>query len=689
MDNYGIAGIRNVALLSHSGAGKTTLAEAALYSAGAISRMGKVDDGTTASDFDPEGMKRKISISLSLLPFIWQKTKINLLDAPGYADFAGEAKAAVAVSESMIIAVAASSGVEVGTEAAWAYADEAKVARCFVVNKMDRENVNFDNVVSGIQAKFGHKCLPVNIPIGAFKDFKGVVNLVNMKAYTGAHPAVEGAIPPATEKAAAEYRAKLVEAIAEQDDTLIEEFLNGQELTPEEVVTGLKKAIAAGEIVPILAASALTNTGIDQLLDFIVNFLPSPENREVALADGGRLKAAASGPLAALVFKTTADPYVGKLTFFRVFRGTLTSNTHVWNASRKADERVGQLYVMHGKTQEPMTQLGAGDMGAVAKCAITFTNDTMAVADTPVVIAPIVFPTPTYAAAAHPKSKADVDKLGQAISKILEEDPTLHSHRDADTSETILVGLGDTQLDVVAEKMARKYGVAVELKAPRVPYKETITGSARAEYRHKKQTGGHGQFGHVVLEVQALPPGTGVEFVDKVVGGAVPRNYIPAVEKGIKEAVQEGGSLGFPIVDVRATLCDGSFHPVDSSEICFKIAGAGALKKGMEDAGPVLLEPMVTMHINVPSNVVGDIIGDLNTKRAHIQGMNPEADRTVIDAMAPLAEVQRYAIDLKSLTHGRGFFTMKFDHFQQVPSHLTQKLVAERAAEVAAAQTVH
>ena len=689
MENYGIAGIRNVALLSHSGAGKTTLTEAALFSGGAISRMGKVDDGTTASDFDPEGVKRKISINLSLLPLIWQKTKINILDAPGYADFAGDAKAAVKVAESVIIPVAASSGVEVGTEAAWTYAEEAKLPRCFVVNKMDRENVNFDNVVAAIQAKFGHKCLPVNIPMGSFKDFKGVVNLINMKAYTGAHPAVEGPIPPALEKAAGEYRSRLVEAIAEQDDTLIEEFLNGQDLTQQEVVDGLKKAIAAGEIVPVLATAALTNTGIDQLLDFIVSFLPSPEKREIALADGKMMKSAESTPLAALVFKTTADPFVGKLTFIRVFHGTLMSNSHVWNATRKADERIGQLYVMHGKTQEPVTQLGAGDMGAVAKCAITFTNDTLTAAESPVVITPIAFPTPTYAAAAHPKSKADVDKLGQAITKILEEDPTLQSHRDPDTSETILTGLGDTQLDVVAEKMARKYGVAVELKAPRVPYKETITGSARAEYRHKKQTGGHGQFGHVVLEVEALPPGTGVEFVDKVVGGAVPRNYIPAVEKGIKEAVHEGGSLGFPIVDVRATLCDGSFHPVDSSEICFKIAGAGALKKGMEEAGPVLLEPMVTLHITVPSNFVGDIIGDLNTKRAHIQGMNPEGDRTIIDAMAPLAEVQRYAIDLKSLTHGRGYFTMKFDHFQQVPSHLTQKLVAERAAEVAAAQTIH
>jgi len=689
MENYGIAGTRNVALLSHSGAGKTTLAEAALFSAGTISRMGRVDDGTTTSDYEPEEVKRKISISLSLLPFMWQKTKINLLDAPGYADFAGEAKAAVKVAESALIVVAASSGIEVGTETAWALAEEAGLPRAIVINKMDRENVNFDGVVSALQTRFGHKCIPVNMPIGSFKDFKGVIDILKMRSITGAHPPKEEPVPPVLEKAANAWRDKLVEAVAEQDDALIEKFLGGEELTPDEVTAGLKKAIAAGEIVPVLAASGLTNTGVDQLFDFIVNFMPSPVNREVPLSDGSNLKSSESGPLASLVFKTTADPYVGKLTFFRVFRGTMQSNSHVWNANRKADERLGQLYVMRGKAQEPVHQIGAGDIGAVAKCAVTSTNDTLTAQESPVQLTPIVFPKPTYAVAVHPKSKADIDKLGQAIAKLLEEDPTLESRRDADTSETILAGLGDTQLDVAAEKMTRKYGVAIELKAPRVPYKETITGSARAEYRHKKQTGGHGQYGHVVLEVEALPSGSGVEFLDKVVGGSVPRNYIPAVEKGIKEAVHEGGSLGFPIVDVRAVLCDGSFHPVDSSEICFKIAGAGALKKGMEQAGPVLLEPMVALHINVPSTVVGDIIGDLNTKRAHVQGMNPEGDRTVIDAMAPLAEVQRYAVNLKSLTQGRGFFTMKFDHYQQVPSNLTQKLVAERAAEVAAAQTAH
>ncbi|KTB48847.1 elongation factor G [Dehalogenimonas alkenigignens] len=689
MENYGIAGIRNVALLSHSGAGKTTLAEAALFSAGAVSRMGRVDDGTTASDFDPEGVKRKISISLSLLPFIWRKTKINFLDAPGYADFAGEAKAAIKVAESAIIVVAASSGVEVGTETAWALAEEAKLPRCLVVNKMDRENVNFDNVVAALQAKFGHKCLPMTIPIGSFKDFKGVIDVLNLKAFTGAHPAAEGEVPAQLTQTAKDARERLIEAVAEQDDNLIEKFLGGEELSAEEIHSGLKKAIAAGEIVPILAGAALTNTGVDSLLDFVVEFMPSPQGRKVELNDGNSLTADESSPLAALVFKTTADPFVGKLTFFRVYRGMLQSNTHVWNSTRKADERIGQLYVMRGKHQEPATQIGAGDIGAVAKCAVTATNDTLATQDSPVIVTPISFPKPTYSVAVHPKSKADIDKLGQAIAKLIEEDPTLESHRDPDTSETILAGLGDTQLDVAAEKMARKYSVAVELKAPRVPYKETITGSARAEYRHKKQTGGHGQFGHVVLDVEALPPGSGVEFVDKVVGGAVPRNYIPAVEKGIKEAVQEGGSLGFPIVDLRATLCDGSFHPVDSSEICFKIAGAGALKKGMEQAGPVLLEPIVSLQINVPSSIVGDIIGDLNTKRAHVQGMNPDGDRTIIEAMAPLAEVQRYAVNLKSLTQGRGSFTMKFDHYQQVPANLTQKLVADRAAELAAAQSTH
>ncbi|MEN8614792.1 elongation factor G [Dehalogenimonas sp. THU2] len=689
MENYGIASIRNVALLSHSGAGKTTLAEAMLFSAGAISRMGKVDDGTTTSDYDPDEVKRKISINLSLLPFKWQNTKINLLDAPGYADFAGEARVAVKAAESAAIVVAASSGVEVGTENAWDIAEEAKLPRCIVVNKMDRESVNFNSVVAGIQSKFGHKCIPLVVPIGASKDFNGVINVLTTKAFTGSHPAQEAAIPGNLAAAVKDYHDKLVESIAEQDDKLIEEFLGGEELTEEELTEGLKKAIISGEIVPIIAVAALNNTGIDSLLEFIVSFLPSPEHREVALKEGGTVKTGEGDGLAALVFKTTADPYVGKLTYFKVFRGTIAANSHVWNSVKKADERVGQLYVMRGKTQDPVQQIGAGDIGAVAKLSVTGTNDTLTTQESPVVIEPIAFPSPTYSVAVHPKSKADVDKLGHAVAKLLEEDPTLESHRDADTAETVVSGLGDTQIDVMAEKMARKYSVAVELKPPRVPYKETVTGSAKAEYKHKKQTGGHGQYGHVVLEVEALPSGSGVEFVDKVVGGSVPRNYIPAVEKGIKEAVQEGGSLGFPIVDVRAILCDGSFHPVDSSEICFKIAGAGALKKGMESAGPILLEPVVSLHITVPSSVVGDVIGDLNTKRAQVQGINPEGDLSMIDAKAPLAEVQRYAIDLKSLTHGRGYFKMVFDHYQQVPSHLTQKLVAERAAETAATQSNH
>lgn len=689
MENYGIASIRNVALLSHSGAGKTTLAEAMNFSAGAVSRMGKVDDGTTVSDYDADEVKRKISINLSLLPFKWQNSKINILDAPGYADFAGETRAAVAAAESAAIVVSASSGIEVGTEQAWMTAEAVGLPRCIIVNKMDRENVDFDSVIESLKGRFGAGCVPFLVPIGEFKDFNGVVNVLTKKAFIGTHPAQEGPVPTEMAEAVDAYRDSLIEAVAENDDVMIEKFLGGEEITDEELAQGLRQAILDGAVKPVVAASALTNIGVDSVLDFMVDFLPSPEHRKVVLAEGGKLKADDGGGLAALVFKTTADPYVGKLTYFRVFRGTLASNSHVWNSTKNADERVGQLYIMHGKTQEPATQIGAGDIGAVAKLAVTETNDTLTVQEAPVTIAPIVFPPPAYSVAVHPKSKADVDKLGHAITKLLEEDPTLESHRDGDTHETIVSGLGDTQMDVMAEKMARKYSVAVDLKAPRVPYKETITGAAKAEYKHKKQTGGHGQYGHVVLEVEALPAGSGVEFVDKVVGGSVPRNYIPAVEKGIKEAVQDGGSLGFPIVDVRATLVDGSFHPVDSSEICFKIAGSGALKKGMEVAGPILLEPVVALRITVPSAVVGDIIGDLNTKRAQVQGMNPDGELTTVEAMAPLAEVQRYAIDLKSLTHGQGRFTMTFDHYQQVPAHLTQKLVEERAAEVTTAQTSH
>jgi len=684
MEQYGLDNIRNLVLLSHNGAGKTSLSEAILFLTGAITRLGKVDDGTTASDYDPAEVKHKISISLTMLPCQWEGTKINLLDTPGYSDFVAEVKAAVRVSEGAVIVVCAASGVEVGTEQVWAYSQEANLPRFIFVNKMDRENADFYRTVEELQAKFGSRCLPVQLPIGAHNEFQGIVDLLMMKSYTGS-PAKEGEIPSSLQSQVESFREKLVEAVAEVDDSLLEKYLGGEGLSLEELSDGLRRGVAAGRIVPVLTGSALQNIGTSLLLDAINSYLPSPKGREVAVAgDSGKqetIEAGQDAPLAALVFKTSADPYVGKLTYFRVYHGVIESNSQVWNATRGEGERIGQLFILRGKTQEPVSQIGAGDIGAVAKLSITGTGDTLCSRDKAVKIVPPSFPEPTFSEAVYPKTKTDLDKLGVALTRLTEEEPTLRVRRDSDTSETILAGLGETQLEVAAEKMQRKFGVGIKLEIPKVPYKETVTISAKAEYKHKKQTGGHGQFGHVLLELEPLPRGSGHEFVDKVVGGRIPKNYIPAVEKGVNEAVQEGVLARYPVADIKVTVYDGSYHPVDSSEICFKIAGAGALKKGLSQAQPILLEPIMNITVSVPEDYTGDIIGDLNTKRAQVQGMNPENGTNVIQAQVPLAEILRYAIDLKSITQGRGSFTVEFSHYQEAPPNVTQKIIAEKQAE--------
>ena len=686
MEQHGLESIRNLVLLSHCGAGKTSLSEAILFTAGAIKRLGKVDDGATTSDYDPAEVKHKISINLTMLPCQWQETKINLLDTPGYSDFVAEVKAAVRVSEGAIIVVCAASGVEVGTEQMWAYSQEANLPRLIFVNKMDRENADFYRTVEELQARFGSRCLPVQLPIGAHNEFQGIVDLLSMKSYTGS-PSKEGEIPSSLQAQVESFREKLVEAVAEADDSLIEKYLGGEELTLEELSDGLRRAVVTSRIVPVLVGSALQNIGISLLLDAVCSYLPSPKEQDVAIiGDSGkpeRLELSQDAPLAALVFKSSADPYVGKLTYFRVYSGLMDSNSQVWNATRGEAERIGQLFVLRGKNQEPVSQIRAGDIGAVAKLGITATGDTLCIRDKPVKIVPISFPEPVFSEAVYPKTKADLDKLGVALSRLTEEEPTLRVHRNSDTNETILSGLGETQLEVAAEKMSRKFGVGVNLEIPMVPYKETITTSAKAEYKHKKQTGGHGQYGHVLLEMEPLPRGSGHEFVAKVVGGRIPKNYIPAVEKGVNEAVQEGVLARYPVTDVKIIVYDGSYHPVDSSEICFKIAGAGALKKGLSQGQPVLLEPIMNIMVRVPEDYTGDIIGDLNTKRAHVQGMNPENGTNVIEAQVPLAEILRYAIDLKSMTQGRGSFTVEFSHYQETPLNITQKIVAAKEAEKA------
>jgi elongation factor G len=686
MQQYGLENIRNVVLLSHSGAGKTSAAEAMLLKAGAIKRLGKVDDGSTTSDYDPDEIKRKISISLSLLPGEWQGAKINLIDTPGYSDFVGEVRAAMRVSEGAVIMLCAASGVEVGTEQVWGYCEKSALPRLIFVNKMDRENADFNKTVGQIQERFGARCLPLQLPIGAQTSFEGVVSLLNMKAYTGSD-AKEAEVPEALQSQANSYREKLIEAVAEVDDKLIEKYLEGQELSQEEIGAGLRQAIAAGKVVPILTGSALKNIGIGMLLDAINGYLPSAkEGKVVTVSDSKEETSApsAEAPLAALVFKTSADPYVGKLTYFRVYNGAIASNSQVWNANRNGAERIGQLFMVRGKNQEPVAQVGAGDIGAVAKLTTTNTNDTLCTQAKPLKLALIEFPAPGFSLAVHPKTKADLDKLGAALTRLAEEDPTIEVRREAGTNETVMSGIGESQLEVAADRMQRKFGVGIKLEVPKVPYKETITSGSKAEYKHKKQTGGHGQYGHVLLELEPLPRGTGHEFADKIVGGAIPRNYIPAVEKGVNEAIQEGVLARYPVIDVRATVYDGSFHPVDSSEICFKIAGAGAFKKGLSEGQPILLEPIVNIEVTVPEDYTGDIIGDLNTKRARVQGMNPVGGFNIIEAQVPQAEVLRYSIDLKSITQGRGSYKASFSHYEEVPAHIAEKIIASRQAEKAA-----
>ena len=684
MAQYGLENIRNLALLAHNGAGKTSLAEAILFNTKIINRLGKVGEGSTTSDYDPSEQKRGMSISLSMLPYIWQGNKINLMDTPGYPDFVGEVKSAIRVSEGAVIVVCASNGVEVGTEQVWAYCNTGNLSRIVYVNRMDRENVDFARVVDQIQSKFGRKCQPIQLPIGAHTTFQGIIDLLKMKSYTGT-AAKEGDIPAELQSQAQSMREKLIEAIAETDDSLLEKFLGGEELKPEELNKALAKAVAGGKLVPIMAGSGLQNIGVISLMDAIVGYLPPPKDHEVLVIGEdnkpSKIAADAKGALAALIFKTSADPYVGRLNYFRVYCGTITSNSQVWNVTRGENERIGQLFILRGKNQETAQEIGAGDIGAVAKLTVTATGDTLGTKEKHIKIVPVVFPEPRYSEAVYPKTKLDLDKLGSSLAKIVEEDPTLKMHREPVTSETIISGIGEIQLSVAAEKMARKFGVNVELQTPKVPYKETITVQCEAEYKHKKQTGGHGQYGHVVLELSPLPRGSGTEFVERIVGGTIPKNFIPAVEKGVHEGVQEGVLGGYPVEDVRITAIDGSFHPVDSSEICFKIAGAGAVKKGLADGKPVILEPIVKLKITAPDSYTGDIISDLNTKRGQVHGMLPEDGMNTIDAIVPLAEVQRYAMNLKSITQGKGTYSMEFSHYQEAPPLVTQKIIAARQAE--------
>jgi len=686
MKDYRTEDIRNVVLIGHGGTGKTTLAEAILFASGAINRFGRVEDGTTTSDYDPDEIKRTISINLALLPCEWKGKKINVIDAPGYADFAGEMRAAVQAADAAVVLVDASSGVEVGTETSWAAADALGMPRAVLIDRMDRENADFAQALAQVQSFFGKKCVALQLPIGAQASFSGVVDLLAMKAYSS-EKATEGPVPDSLADQAARYREQLVEAVAETDDDLLAKYLDGTELTAEELTRGLRSGIASGAVVPVLVGAAAKNIGTAPLLDTLAAYFPSPKERPPVKAKNAStgqeedVKADPAGSLAALVFKTTADPYVGKLTYLRVYSGVLKGDSQAWNSNKSTMERIGQLFIVRGKAQEPIPQFVAGDIGALTKLAETSTGDTLATKEKPLVLPPITFPTPAYSAAVHPKTKADLDKMGTALNRILEEDPTLRVRRDADTNETVISGLGEPHLEVTVEKVQRKFGVGLELTTPKVPYKETITAASTSEYTHKKQTGGHGQYARVALKLEPLPRGSGFQFEDKVVGGVVPKTYIPAVEKGVLEAMQEGVIARYPLVDVKVTLYDGKEHPVDSSEMAFKIAGSSALRQGVNQGRPILVEPIMTLRVTVPEANTGDAMGDLNSKRAKVLGISPENGYSVIEALVPLAEVQRYATDLRSITQGRGHFALEFDHYEEVPAHLAQKIIDKAKEE--------
>ena len=675
--------IRNVVLLSHSGAGKTALAESILFNAGAITRLGNIDEGTTVSDYDSEEIKRRISINLSLLPCQWKDSKLNVIDTPGYPDFVGEVKAGMGVSEGAVIVVCAASGVEVGTEQSWDYINEAGLPSLIFINKMDRENANFSNTLNDIQVKLGKKCIPIHLPMGEQKEFHGVVDLVTKKGYDG-NPPKETDVPSSLSNDIESYREKLVEAVVEVDDELITKYLDGEEISEEDIYRCIKQATMQRQVVPVLVGSVLNNVGISFLSDAIHDYLPSPKDKGMIKAVNGstgsdeEIEPYDEGTLAALVFKTNTDPRIGKINCLRIYSGTISSNSQVWNVNKGVVERIGQLFILRGKTQEPVPQLGAGDIGAIAKLASTTTGDTLGLRDHPIKLMPTEFPSPVLNMAVHPKSRDDLDKMSVALPKICEEDLTIKVQRNADVAETLLCGMGETHIDVAAERLMHKFGVEVILEIPKIPYKETITTQVNAEYKHKKQTGGHGQYGHVLLKLEPLPRGTGFEFTNSIVGGAVPKNYIPAVEKGVNESKQEGVIAGYPAVDIKVTLYDGSFHAVDSSDMAFKIAGAQALKKGLSQGQPCLLEPIVNMTITAPDAFTGDIIGDLNSKRARVSGMTPANGFNVVKAQAPTAEIQRYAIDLRSITQGRGTFTIEFSHYEEVPAPIAQKIIDQR-----------
>ncbi len=689
--------IRNVAIAGHGDSGKTSLASAMLYTAGTVNRLGRVDEGNTVTDYDEEEIQRRVSISTGIAHLEWNKTKVNVLDTPGYNIFMNETRSSMVAADAAVILVDAVAGVEVQTEKVWSFADDFDQPRILVINKLDRERASFQRAMESIEKVFGRAAVALQLPIGEERGFRGVIDLLEMKAYTydldGNGKGKEGEIPSVLSDDARSAYEKLVEMVAEGNDALMEEFFDQGTLPPEHLRDGLREAIRSRRIVPVLCGGGLHNVGTDRLLDCVVTFLPSAVDRGQVTGTskpGGEdqvtRKLADSEPVSAFVFKTTADPFAGRVSYFKVFSGVLKNDAQLVNFNKGTAERLAHIGIPQGKEAVPIQELHAGDIGMVTKLKDTLTGETLGDKAAPVLYRPVKLPEPLISFAIQAKSRADEDRLGQALHKILEEDPSLRFYRDPQTKEFLLAGAGQQHVEVIVSRLKRRYNVEVQLKAPKVPYRETIRGSADVEGKHKKQTGGHGQFGVCNIKMEPLPRGGGFEFVNDIFGGAIPKNYIPAIEKGIVESAERGFLAGYPVVDFRVVLYDGKYHDVDSSELAFKIAGSLAFKNAMKEAKPILLEPIMNVEVYAPEQYSGDLMGDLNSRRGRIQGMDNRGGTTVIKAQVPMAEMLTYATDLTSMTQGRASYHMEFSHYDAVPNQIADKVIAAAKAERGAAE---
>lgn len=689
MKDFKIDQIRNVGVVGHGGVGKTSLVEAMLYAAKVTTRLGRVDDGTSLSDYSDDEMERKISIGASLLHLEWKNHKINMVDMPGYQDFIGEVVGGLRVTETALILLSAQSGVEVGTEQVWNIAENYKLARIFFINRMDKEHADFENVAKQAKESFGQKVVPIQIPIGEGLHFKGMVDLVKMKAlyFDKDGKSKEEKIPPELEAKSKEYQEKLIEAVAETDDALLEKFFDKGELSGDEIKQGLRKGIAERSIYPVVCGSASVNMGVTALLDLLAAYLPSPsdfvqiQGKVPGTEKEKPVKISPDESLCAFAFKTVSEPHVGELTFLKVYSGKLQSGMDVYNSTREASERIGQIYALNGRERREIGIVNAGDIAAVVKLKNTKTGDTFCDKKDPVILPPIDFPKPVINMGIRPRKRGDEEKIANGFAKLHEEDPTFIMEVDADIRQTIIYGQGELHLEVMVDRLRRRFGVEVELEKPRIPYRETITTKVEAQGKYKKQSGGRGQYGDVWLRLEPLPRGEGFEFVNKIVGGAIPSKYIPSVEKGIVGAMKEGFLAGYKVVDAKITLYDGTFHEVDSSDLAFKIAGSMGFKNAATKAKPVMLEPIYNLEVIVPEDFMGDVMGDLSSRRGKILGMDQERNFQKIRAQVPLAELYKYSTSLRSLTQGRGLHTRESSHYEEVPRDIADKLIKEAQQE--------